>query len=69
VNDKTEKDVEGSGRGLIEGTTSAFVWRDRIAGVPLVITTWHLQNASLERYRYTNLLKLHIFSTYSPVET
>jgi hypothetical protein len=36
----------------------------RIAGVPLVITTWHLPNASLESYRYTNLLKLHISSRY-----
>jgi hypothetical protein len=36
----------------------------RIAGVPLGINTRHLPNASLEGYRYTNLLKLHISSRY-----
>jgi hypothetical protein len=33
----------------------------RIVSIPAVIRTEHLLNASLERYRYTNLLRKFIF--------
>jgi hypothetical protein len=57
------KNSPGSGRGLI-GVLNPHVWRDpgkprrtsvRIPNVPVEIRTEYLPNASLERYRYTNL--------------
>jgi hypothetical protein len=62
--EQTEKDVEGSGDGLIYGAIPAFARNERrkprrrpvrIVGIPAEIRTWYLPNTSQKRYRLSQV--------------
>jgi hypothetical protein len=67
MNERSIKDLEGSGRGLfeilwyydgisMEGSRETTKTSARIASIPTEIWTEHLLNTKLKRYRYANLL-------------